>query len=96
MILIPCILVYIKFACEINVYNFSRYLTCIKVKNAALAGVAQWFECWTLKERVASSIPSQSTSLGCSPGPQQGEHDRQPHIDVSLPLSLPSPLSKNK
>ena len=29
-------------------------------------------------------------------GPSGGMHERQPHIDVSLPLSLPFPLSKNK
>ena len=41
-------------------------------------------------------IPSQSICLGCGPGPQQRARERQPHIDVSLPLSsLPSPLSKN-
>ena len=36
----------------------------------ALAGVAQWIEHWTAKQRVASSIPSQGTCLGCRPGPQ--------------------------
>ena len=30
-------------------------------------------------------------------GLQQGAHEKQPHIDISLPLFLlPSPLSKNK
>ena len=63
----------------------------------ALAGVAQWIECWPADQRVASSIPSQGTCLGCGPDPQRGAHERQAHIDVSLPLFLPpSPLSKNK
>ena len=36
----------------------------------ALAGVAQWTECQPPNQRVASSIPSQGTCLGCGPGPQ--------------------------
>ena len=67
---------------------------------SALAGVAQWIECQPANQRVTGSIPSQGTRLGCGPGPQLGAHDRQPHIDVSLPLflpfSLPSPFSINK
>ena len=63
----------------------------------ALASVAQWIEHQTAKQRVAGTIPSQGTCLGCRAGPQQGVHERQPHIDVSLPLFLPPPpLSKNK
>ena len=59
--------------------------------------VAQWIECRPINQRVTSSI----ISLGHMPGlwagsPVRGEHERQPHIDVSLPLSCPSPLSKNK
>ena len=57
----------------------------------ALAGVAQWIECWPVKGKVAGSIPSQGPCLGCGPGPPQGAHKRQPHIDVSLPLFLPRP-----
>ena len=41
---------------------------------------------WAENQRVASSIPSQGTCLGCRPGPQYWAHERQPHIDVSLPL----------
>ena len=62
----------------------------------ALAGVAQWIEHQPVNQRVAGGIPSQGTCLGCGPGPQEGAHKRQPHIDVSLPLSFPSLLSKNK
>ena len=57
-------------------------------KNTALAGVAQWSECWPVSQRLTSSIPSQGTCLGSGPGPQQGLHKRQPHTDVSIPLSL--------
>ena len=63
----------------------------------ALVGVAQWTECQTVNQRVAVSIPSQGTCLGFGPGPQSGAHERQPHIDVSLPLSPSLPFFlKNK
>ena len=39
--------------------------------------------------KVTGSIPSQGTCLGCRLGPQWGPCERQPHIDVSLPLFLP-------
>ena len=57
--------------------------------NFALAGVAQWIERWPVNPRVAGSIPSQGTFLGCGPDSQEREHERQPHTDVSLPLFLP-------
>ena len=47
---------------------------------------------WAMNQRVAGSIPSQGTCLGCGPGPQWGPCERQPHIDISLLFSLPSPL----
>ena len=62
----------------------------------ALAGVVQWIERRPVNRRVAVSIPSQSTGLGFRPGPQLGSCKRQPHIDVSLPLSPSLPLSENK
>ena len=69
----------------------SHILTIVMIflKERTLAGVAQWFEHWPVNQRVAGSIPSQGTYLGCSSGPQQGAHERQPHIDVSLPLFFP-------
>ena len=66
----------------------------VKTTGFAPAGVAQWIECWPVNQRVACSILSQGTCLGCRPGPQLGVCERQLHIDVSL--FLPSPLSKNK
>ena len=57
--------------------------------SVALAGMAQWIECWTAKQKVAGSIPSQDMSLGCGPAHQWGECERQPHIDASLPVFLP-------
>ena len=62
-------------------------------KNAALAGVAQWIEHQSANQRITGSIPSQRTCLGCSPSPQEGALERQPHIDVSSLLSLSLPLS---
>ena len=62
-----------------------------------LAGVAQQTECWLANQRVASSVPSQGTGLGCRPRPQWGTHKMQPHTDDSLPLFLhpfPSPKIK--
>ena len=55
----------------------------------ALAGVAQWIEFQPANQRVAGSIPSQGTCLGCGPGPQLGACEREPHADVSLHLFLP-------
>ena len=69
----------------------------IKVFQLALAGVPQWIEHCPANQRVAGSIPSQGTCLGCIHGPQYGVHEGQPHIEVrSLSFSLPSLLSKNK
>ena len=56
--------------------------------NQTLAGVAQRIEHGPANQSVSSSIPSQGTCLGCRPGPQWGAHERQPHIEVSLPLFL--------
>ena len=65
-------------------------------QNTALASVAQWIG-------VTSSIPSQSTCLGCGWGPRWGARERQlisviSHalVFLSLSSSLPSPLFKSK
>ena len=41
----------------------------LKSENFALAGVAQWIGCRPANKKVAGSIPSQGTCLGCGPGP---------------------------
>ena len=65
------------------------------MESMALAGVAQWIECQPINQRIPGSILSQGTFLGCESGPQKGVHKKQPHVDVSFPLFLPSsPLSK--
>ena len=59
-----------------------------------------WLREWVqpANQRATSLIPSLGTGLGCGPGPQLGAHERQPHIDVPLPLFLPPflPLKINK
>ena len=42
----------------------------IRKQDPALAGVAQWIECWLVNQRDAGSIPSRGTCLSCKPGPQ--------------------------
>ena len=49
---------------------FKKFLT------NALAGVAQWSECWPADRKVSGSIPSQDTHRGCVPGPQLGLCER--------------------
>ena len=50
------------------------------------SGSVGWYQ--SAKQRVASLIPGQGTCLGFGPGPQWEAHERQPHIDVSLPAFL--------
>ena len=69
-------------------YFTTTYLTTLKIIISVLIGMSQWIECWPENQRVANLIPSRGTCLGCGPGPQWGACERQPHIDVSLPLFL--------
>ena len=62
--------------------------------NTSLAGVVQWIECRPVNQSAAGSISSQSTCLGCGPGPQV--HVRGNHTLMFLSLSLPPSLSNNK
>ena len=76
----------------------------LKIHTNALASVAQWTECWPVNQKVAGSIPSQGTRLGCGPGPQLGAWERQligvflthPCFFLSLSPSLPLSLKINK
>ena len=87
-----------------NLMNLNDVLSlCLKFSCTAMAGVTQWIECQPVNQRVVGSIPSQGTCLGYGTSPQlwrgggvSGGWERQPHIDVSLPLPLSSPISKNK
>ena len=80
---------YLPLSLVVNLKLLSKTKVFFKNSTSALAGVAQWTECWLANQRVTGSIPSQGTCLGYGPGP---------HIlmFLSLPFSLPSPLSKNK
>ena len=66
-----------------------------KILFIALDDVAQWFEHRPVNQRVAGSILSQDTCLGCGPvwGHVKGNHTL---MFLYLSFSLPSPLSKNK
>ena len=59
---------------SLNNKNYTRQQekTSIILRNnqTTLAGVAQWTEHWTVKQRVTGSIPSQGTGLSCRTGPQ--------------------------
>ena len=55
----------------------------------ALAGVAQWIERQPANRQVTGSIPSQGTCLGCRPGPQLAECEKQ-LMSVSLACFSPS------
>ena len=65
------------------------------VRKTALAGVAQWIECWPVNQRVVGLISRRDTCLGCRPGLHLGVCERQPHIDVSPYLSPSLPLTKS-
>ena len=69
-----CILLhmyYMYFVLYVFYYNLKISL--------ALAGVAQWIDCWTANQKVSSSIPSQGTCLGCGPGPCRGAPEATAH-----------------
>ena len=67
----------------------------VEILSCALAGVAQWSECGPANHKVAGSIPSQGTCLGCQPGPWLGGVRDKQLMFPSLP-PLPSPLRINK
>ena len=67
-----------------NVINILKYinlragLMCfsLNVFSGALVGMAQWIEHWPVNQKVASSLPSQGTFLGCRPGSQREAHKK--------------------
>ena len=74
-----------------------------KIVHGALASVAQLVGHQTAKQKVAGSIPSQGTGLGCGFIPRSGcarettdRHFCLTSMFLSLSFSLLSPLSKNK
>ena len=65
------------------------------LRNTALAGVAQWIECWPMNQRVTSSIPSQGI---CLVGSYGGTQEATTHwcFSPSLSPSLAPCLKTNK
>ena len=84
-----------KETCSLHPYLCSSQFTETQNLISALAGAAQGIEHWPANQGVASLIPSQGTCLGCRLGPQWGARERQPRINVSLPL-FPSPFPSLK
>ena len=61
----------------------------------ALGSVAQWIEHWPVNQSVAGLIPGLGHMPGLWAGSLVGVCERQPYIDVSLPLfSSPFPSLK--
>ena len=58
----------------------------------AMAGVAQWTECQSENQKVTGLFPVRAHVWVVGQVLSRGASERQPHMDVSLPLSLPSPL----
>ena len=62
----------------------------------ALAAVAQWIEQGPANQRSPVQFPVRAHGWVAGQVPSQGCRRGNKHIDVPLPLSLPSPLSRNK
>ena len=54
----------------------------------ALAGVAQWIECRLQTKGSLVQFPVRAHAWVVGQVPSRGPCERQPHIDVSLPLFL--------
>ena len=50
-------------------YYVQKNISFLKNDTQALAGVAQWIECWPVNWKVTGSIPRHGTCLGYGPGP---------------------------
>lgn len=66
---------------------YAAFCLCLlEVLSHALAGVAQWIQCWPGNQSVASPLPVRAHAWACR---------RHPHTDAPLPLS-PFPSLDNK
>ena len=76
--------------------NNLSWLFYLHVRTNSLAGVTQWIEhhLQTTGSPVRHPVWVRAWIVGQVPS--GGVFERQTHIDVSLPLSFPSPLYKNK
>ena len=69
----------------------------INNSTTCLGGVAQWTECLPVNQKVASSIPSQGTCLGCrSDSPVEGALEVNTLMFLSLSPSCPLSKKINK
>ena len=78
------------------IFNPNEWIRVATKLFGALAGVAQWIERGLQTKKLPVRFPVRAHVWVAGPGPHWGPHERQPHIDVSLSFSLPSPLSENK
>ena len=62
----------------------------------ALAGVAQWIECWLVNHNVAGSIPLREHAWVSGMWEAINPCNSHTSLFLSLSFSLPSPLSKHK
>ena len=78
--------------------HFTNVEIQIQKTSIALAGVAQWIECWLANQRVTDLIPNQGTCLGYSHVPRRGSPWGNPTLMfLSLSFSpLPLSLKTNK
>ena len=58
------------------------------LKSIYSPGVAQWIEYWPANQGFLVWFPLRAHGWVAGQIPQYGAHERQPHIDVSLPLFL--------
>ena len=74
---LPLLLIHLHFPILTSSHNY------FKVKFISLAGVAQWIEPWPVNQKVASSIPTHGTCLGCGARSLVGACERQ-QMNISL------------
>ena len=76
-----------------NIYHMLGHKVGVNVQGyqnhiCPMADVALWTGFLSVNQRITGSVPNWGTCLVCGPSPQLA-HEKQPHIDVSLPLFLP-------
>ena len=81
-------------------WSWAKHWGFIKIKRfcvLALAGVAQWIDCWPENQRVPSLIPVRARAWVVGQVPSGGcLRANHTLMFLSFSFSLPSPLSKNK
>ena len=87
-----------KLFCSMVYFLKAHFLSGHKKLCSALASVAQWIEYWPANQRPLVRLPFRAHAWVAGRVPGGGAHERQSHIDISLPLppSLPLCLKINK